>query len=140
MPKFEFIKPVLQHTASKQFKTIRRFGLYSRCSSLRHEIAKFLLAHQPPDKIKEFDWRNNITDFTCEDPLICNKCGQELTLFSITYRDKSGALKTIEKDDRFSETAPLKPSENTQQNEKPRWRQICLPSMSYWRDNSSRCH
>ena len=131
MPKFEFIKAVLQHTASKQFKTIRRFGLYSRRSSLKYEIAKSFLTTLLPEKIKAFDWRKNLTAFTGKDPLACDKCGENLTLFSITYRDKFGSLKTIVKDDWFYETIPLKPSKDIRQDEKPRRHQICLPAMSY---------
>ena len=131
MPKFEFIKAVLQHTASKQFKTIRRFGLYSRRSSLKYEIAKSFLTTLLPEKIKAFDWRKNLTAFTGKDPLACDKCGENLTLLSITYRDKFGSLKTIVKDDWFYETIPLKPSKDIRQDEKPRRHQICLPAMSY---------
>jgi hypothetical protein len=132
MPKFEFIKAVLQHTSSKQFKTIRRFGLYSRRSSVKYEIAKSLLTPPSLEQIQTFDWRKNLTAFTGKDPLACDKCREKLTLFSITYRDKSGTLKTIEKNDWFYETIPLKPSEDIlQDDEKPRWHQICMPAMSY---------
>lgn len=131
MPKFEFINAVLMHTASKQFKTVRRFGLYSRRSSVKYEIAKSLLPHPSSKEFKAFDWRKNLAAFTGRDPFACDKCGGEFVLFSITYRDKSGALKTIEKDDWFYETGPLRPSEDILQDEKPRWRQICLPAMSY---------
>ena len=133
MPKFEFIKAVLQHTASKQFKTIRRFGLYSRRSSLKYEIAKGLLetCFTPMTKLKEFSWRKNLAIFTGKDPLTCDKCGQDLTLFSITYRDKTGALKTIEKNDWFYEDILTRHLETFPQDEKPRWHQICMPTMPY---------
>jgi hypothetical protein len=131
MPKFEFIKAVLQHTSSKQFKTVRRFGLYSRRSSLKYEIAKSFLSTPSPEQLKAFNWRKNLAAFTGKDPLACDKCGEKFTLFSITYRDKYGILKTIEKDDWFYETIPLKPSEDTRPDEKPRWHQIYLPAMSY---------
>ncbi len=131
LPKFEFIKAVLQHTSSKQFKTIRRFGLYSRRSSLKYEIAKDLLdaCFKPITELKEFSWRKNLTIFTGKDPLSCDKCGQDLTLFSITYRDKTGTLKTIDKDDWFYETIPLKPSRDTWQNEEAKRRQLYLSAM-----------
>lgn len=141
MPKFEFIKAVLQHTSSKQFKTIRRFGLYSRRSSVKYEITKNFLetsfgstaltTSKPMAKLKEFDWRKNLTIFTGKDPLACDKCGQDLTLFSITYRDKTGTFKTIEKNDWFYEDIPTKHLETFPQNEKQRWHQICMPAMPY---------
>jgi len=80
-------------------------------------------------KLKEFDWRKNLTIFTGKDPLACDKCGQDLTLFSITYRDKTGTLKTIEKDNWFYETIPFKPSRDTWQNEEAKRRQLCLSAM-----------
>ncbi len=141
MPKFEFIKAVLQHTSSKQFKTIRRFGLYSRRSSVKYETAKSFLetsfgstaltTSKPMAKLKEFDWRKNLTIFTGKDPLTCDKCGQDLTLFSITYRNKTGTFKTIEKNDWFYENTPTKHLETFPQNEKQRWHQICMPAMPY---------
>jgi len=138
MPKFEFIKAVLQHTSSKHFKTIRRFGLYSRRLSVKYTTAKNLLetstvltATKPMTKLTKFDWRQNLTLFTGKDPLACDKCGEDLTLFSITYRDKTGTLKTVEKDDCFYEDIPAKPLKPLLKNEKPRWNQICMPSMPY---------
>lgn len=134
MPKFEFIKAVLQHTSSKQFKTIRRFGLYSRRSSVKYEAAKNLLEtrFKPMTGLKDFDWRENLAIFNGKDPLACEKCGQELALFSITYRDKHGTLKTIEKDDWYYEEDPVKHFENLRAiDEEASRRQICMPTMSY---------
>jgi len=95
MPKFEFIKAVLQHVSSKQFKTARRFGLYSRRSTFKYQKTKSLL---PPSNIKQtrqFNWRRNLTLFNNKDPLTCPKCGGEMELYKITYIDKSGSFKTI---------------------------------------------
>jgi len=131
MPKFEFIKAVLQHTTSKQFKTVRRFGLYSRRSFAKYEIAKSLLPPQSTENIKEFNWRRNLTTLTNKDPLACEKCGQQMALWSITYRDKSGTLKTIYKDDWFNETSPPESFEDIRQDETQRWRQISMSEVSY---------
>lgn len=95
MPKFEFIKAVLQHVASKHFKTVRRFGLYSRRSSAKYERAKSLLPLPHKENLPEFNWRKNLIAFTGKDPLRCNKCGYEMDLFKVTYPDKFGFLKTI---------------------------------------------
>lgn len=131
IPKFEFIKAVLQHTSSRQFKTIRRFGLYSRRSSAKYERTKSLLPPQTIDLPKEFSWRKNLTILTNKDPLACEKCGYEMTLWSITYHNKSGTLKTIDKDIWHNKAFSSKPIESICKNEKQRWRQISLPSMSY---------
>jgi hypothetical protein len=131
MPKFEFIKAVLQHTASRHFKTIRRFGLYSRRSSAKYETAKALLetCFKPMAKLKGFDWRKNLTLFTGKDPIICDKCGEEFILFSITYRDKFGSLKTIEKDDWYSETLSWQPIKDAWQSEEAKQGQLYLSAM-----------
>lgn len=130
MPKFEFIKAVLQHTASKQFKVVRRFGLYSRRSSAKHQIACSLLRPQRIEKTPKFNWRRNLTALTNKDPLACDKCGNDLILSTITYADKFGSLKTINKDDWLYEDHLSQSFENVQE-EKQSWRQISLPSMSY---------
>jgi len=131
MPKFEFIKAVLQHTTSKQFKTVRRFGLYSRRSLAKYEIAKSLLPSQTPETTTQFNWRQNITALTNKDPLVCESCGQEMILFSITYVDKFGSFKTIYKDDWFYETSPPESFENSCQDEAQGRRQICMSEVSY---------
>lgn len=131
MPKFEFIKAVLQHTVSKHFKTVRRFGLYSRRSCAKYEIAKSLLSLQSTESVKEFNWRRNLIALTNKDPLVCETCGQEMILFSITYLDKSGTLKTIEKDDWFNETSPPDSFESSWQDEAQRERQISMSEVSY---------
>lgn len=131
MPKFEFIKAILQHTASKQFKTVRRFGLYSRRSLTKYEIAKSLLPPQASETTAQFNWRQNITALTNKDPLACDACGQEMILFSITYLDKFGSLKTINKDDWFNETSPPESFKNFWQGEAQSQRQICMSEVSY---------
>lgn len=131
MPKFEFIKAILQHTASKQFKTVRRFGLYSRRSLAKYEIAKSLLPPQTAEITTQFNWRQNITALTNKDPLVCESCGQEMILFSITYVDKFGSLKTINKDAWFYETSPPESFENLYQDEAQRQHQICMSEVSY---------
>jgi len=130
MPKFEFIKVVLQHTASKQFKVVRRFGLYSRRSSVRCEIASSLLTAQRIEKTQKFNWRRNVTALTNKDPLSCDKCGIEMILSAITYSDKFGSLKTINKDDWLYEGNPSQSFKNVQE-EKQTWRQVSLSSMPY---------
>jgi len=88
LPKFEFIYNVLQHIQAKHFKTVRRQGLYARRSSYKYQIAKeLLLPPQKKNKFPEFNWRQNIISFTGKDPLLCDKCGNEMVLFEITYFD-----------------------------------------------------
>lgn len=106
MPKFEFIKAVLQHVASKHFKTVRRFGLYARRSAEKYEIAKGLLPSSKPQKVPQFNWRRNLTNLTSKDPLLCESCGSEMDLYQITYKDKFGFFKTIGGTDWIYEETP----------------------------------
>lgn len=95
LPKFEFIYSVLQHIPDKHFKTVRRQGLYARRSSAKYQIAKELFTPRPKNtEFPEFNWRGNIIKFTGKDPLCCDKCGNEMTLYKITYFDGS-EYKTI---------------------------------------------
>jgi hypothetical protein len=95
LPKFEFIKAVVQHIPDKQFKMVRRVGLYSRRSNAKYEIAKQLLEPATKEEISKFNWRRNVTNYTGKDPLRCNKCGNEMVVCKITYFDKYGNRKTI---------------------------------------------
>ena len=95
MPKFDFIKAVLLHVSSKHFKTVRRFGLYSRRAKDKIKIARRLLPQPSQKNIQRFSWRRNLTAFTNKDPLTCSECGNEMELYKITYPDTFGNLKTI---------------------------------------------
>ena len=88
LPKFEFIYSVVRHIPDKQFKTVRRQGLYARRSSSKYQIANELFSPAPKNtKFPEFNWRENILKFTGKDPVSCDKCGEEMELFKITYYD-----------------------------------------------------
>lgn len=95
MPKFEFIQAVLQHTSAKQFKMVRRFGIYSRKSTQKYQQAKSLLPEQTTNPLPNFSWRKNLVIFGGKDPLTCHKCGQGVVLDSINYYDKFGFLRTV---------------------------------------------
>ena len=97
IPKFEFIFAVLIHTTSKNFKTIRRFGLYSRRSSDNYQIAISLLDSQDYLPFVKFNWRFNLTSFNNKDPLSCDLCGTEMLLWSITYFNPDGLPKSVPK-------------------------------------------
>jgi len=132
MPKFEFIKAVLIHVSSKHFKTIRRFGLYSRRSSKKFQIAESLPGQSDLTHSPYFNWRKNVTSFTKDDPLLCPQCKGEMELFSITYFDKFGNRKSIQFNDWFYDepqhSQPLRISNN---ETKTKERQIYLLKMQY---------
>ena len=43
--------------------------------------------------IKPFSWRKNVKEYTGKDPLKCEKCGGEMLLYKVVYRNKNGDLK-----------------------------------------------
>jgi hypothetical protein len=116
MPKFEFILSVLQHTSSKHFKIIRRFGLYSRRSSAKYQTAVSLLDPQMAMPFLKFNWRFNLTSYNGHDPLRCDSCNTELHLWSITYLDNCGLPKTIPKDEPWYNQLPFRITQNVRKN------------------------
>ena len=130
MPTFAFISAVLMHVSSKNFKTIRRFGLYARRSKKKLNTAASLLPTHSFLQSQQFDWRNNVIAFTRSDPLSCPHCKTEMDLYSITYYNTSNNQKTIHFDDWFTELIP--PPKHTERcNNAPRKDyQLSLPEMS----------
>lgn len=98
LPKFEFIKAVLQHVTENQFKVVRRFGLYARRGSVSYQTAYEVLTREIiPElaSVSRFNWRENVSKYTGEDPLSCPRCGNEMDLFQLTYPDGYGGYKTV---------------------------------------------
>ena len=94
MPTLEFIYAVLIHTSSKNFKVVRKYELYSRRSSY-YQLAKLYLPAKLPNSTNSFEFKNNILNFSEVNPFICEDCHFELVLYSISYFDSFGELKTI---------------------------------------------
>lgn len=94
MPKFEFIKSVLQHIVPKGFKIIRRVGLYSRRSKSKYETASRILRPRPTPPTSRFNWRRNIIKYSGKDPLQCDHCNCKMELYQITYPTPNG-YKTV---------------------------------------------
>lgn len=100
LPKFEFIKAVLQHITESQFKVVRRFGLYARRGSASYQTAYEVLTGGVVSEVvivprSRFNCRKNVSRYTGEDPLSCPRCGNEMELFQLTYPDGYGGYKTV---------------------------------------------
>lgn len=130
MPKLAFIKAVLQHTSGRQFKTVRRFGLYARRAGEKYQQAVSLLATAEPEKMNQFSWRKNLIRFSGKDPLRCPVCGKEMQLSQITYRNKWGFLETVKVNRGVKEETLTKFYEEEMQDEKERRYQVHLSEMS----------
>lgn len=116
IPKLEFILAVLQHTSSKHFKIIRRFGLYSRRSATKYQTAVSFLDPQTAMPFIKFNWRFNLTIFNHHDPLCCDICNTELHLWSITYFDNCGLPQTIPKDEPWYNQPSFRMTQNVREN------------------------
>jgi len=94
----EFIGKITQHISPKGFKTVRRYGIYSR---RRNKISKQivylynfikqvsirdLLNEKKSSKIKK-SWKERIIESFGINPLKCNKCGTEKILWKIWHKD-----------------------------------------------------
>lgn len=95
MPTMEFIKSVLQHMSGRQFKTVRRFGLYARRAGAKYQKAVSALRPKKEETVSPFSWRKNLIRLSGKDPLVCSVCGNQMKLYEITYVDKFGFLKSI---------------------------------------------
>jgi hypothetical protein len=129
MPKLEFIKAVLQHTSGRQFKTVRRFGLYARRAGEKYQQAVSLLPASDQETVRQFSWRKNLIRFGGKDPLRCSVCGSEMKLYQITYVNKWGFLKSITIDEGREEEGFTKFLEEEIQDDRQRY-QVHLSEMS----------
>ncbi len=95
----EFIGKITQHICPKGFKTVRRYGLYSRrknkiSKQIVHlynfvkelSIDKFLKAREL-EKVKKKTWKQRIIDTFGRNPIKCSKCNKEKFLWKIWHKD-----------------------------------------------------
>lgn len=95
----DFIGALIRHIPDKNFKTIRRYGIYScRIKSL---MKKIVSNHQRKIKrmlvslkaaLKPMKWNERIHEEFGENPLECVKCGEYLEFCGMSVR-KNGSLK-----------------------------------------------
>lgn len=86
LPKAEFIKRVLRHTPPKYFKTTRFYGIYSnRKKKQLVPLAKKLAKAKGIKSPKKQSWRERKMKHSGKDPLLCPRCGKELTLIEVTH-------------------------------------------------------
>jgi hypothetical protein len=133
MPKLAFIKAVLQHTSGRQFKMVRRFGLYARRAGAKYQQAVSLLPTAEEAMVGKFSWRKNLITFRGKDPLRCSVCGREMQLYQITYVNKWGFLESIKVNEGLEERILKKFFEEETQDERERYReryQVYLSEMS----------
>jgi len=95
----EFIGKITQHIVPKGFKTVRRYGIYSR---RRNKISKEivylynfikqmsidkLLRDKKQEAEKKKTWKERIIDNFGRNPIQCKRCGIEKILWKIWHKD-----------------------------------------------------
>ena len=98
----EFIGKITQQIHKKGFKTVRRYGLYSRRSSKRSQeiihLYRFmrqrnineLLKSRKENTIKK-SWKQKMIEFFGKNPLSCKKCNSEMELYRV-WHERYGLL------------------------------------------------
>ena len=95
----EFIAALIRHIPDKNFKTIRRYGLYSRrikkvvkevVKEIQSKIKRLLL--NVSTALKPMKWADRITECFGENPLKCSSCGN-LFVFRGIAVSKNGKLR-----------------------------------------------
>jgi hypothetical protein len=85
--KDQFIREVLRHIMPPNFKTTRFYGLYANRKKktlvpLAREFASVELIRAFREKES---WRERRKKYSGQDPLLCPRCGKQLTLIAITH-------------------------------------------------------
>lgn len=95
----EFIGRTTQHILPKGFRTVRRYGLYSR---RRNKISKQIvhlynftkqksidkfLKNRELENIKKKSWKERIIETFARNPLYCSKCNKEKILWKVWNED-----------------------------------------------------
>lgn len=90
----EFIAKIIRHIPEKHFRQIRYAGCYST-RSRKHDltVARAALKLEQGKSPVSLTWRERRRRANGFDPLICPRCGTELTLVKVAYRSRDGPLK-----------------------------------------------
>lgn len=95
----DFIGKITQHILPKGFRTVRRYGVYSRKKNkIAKEIVHLynfmkqmnirdLLNEKNKNNEKKKTWKQRIIDNFGDNPLMCTKCHKEKILWKIWHKD-----------------------------------------------------
>lgn len=89
-----FLAKLVRHIPEKHFRQIRYGGIYSMRSRKRDlAAARACLKLEQGKEPQPMNWRERRLRENGLDPLICPRCGAELTLVKVAYRSRDGPLK-----------------------------------------------
>jgi len=121
----EFVGKITQHIAPKGFRTVRRYGVYSRTKNkiskeivhlynfMKQMSIKNLLEEKKKINQKKKTWKERIIENFGVNPILCNKCGKEKMLWKIWHKDY-GVIYDI-RETRNMEEILYEPKENRTQ-------------------------
>jgi hypothetical protein len=90
----EFIARLIRHIPDKHFRQIRYGGIYAtRSRGHDLDVARACLKLEQRKDVEPMKWRERRRKENGLDPLICPRCGNELTLVKVAYRSRDGPLK-----------------------------------------------
>lgn len=88
-PVAKFIEMVLQHVPPKNFKSTRFYGIYANKKRKKLiPLVKNLIGAENMKSFPKQNWRERRKKYSGVDPIICPKCGQEMTLIAVTYSER----------------------------------------------------
>lgn len=96
LPVMEFIGKIIMHIPKKNFKMVRRYGLYRRDINKlsKKSVELQVYRKKKPDvekKAKRKTWKERIIESFGKNPIKCSKCGKEMELWEI-WNEKSGTI------------------------------------------------
>lgn len=95
----EFIGKITQHILPKGFRTVRRYGVYSRNKNkiakeimhlynfMKQKTIKDMLDYKKKQTQKKKNWKERIIESFGKNPLKCKRCGEEKILWKIWHKD-----------------------------------------------------
>jgi|LFRM01.1.fsa_nt_gb ribosomal protein S27E len=119
LPVLEFIGKIIMHIPKKNFKMVRRYGLYRRdLNKLSKKSVELQVYYKGKPKEKtdteKKTWKQRIIESFGKNPIKCPKCGKEMELWEI-WNEKSGTIYHI-----FDEWKSLKEVPDLNAKEKER--------------------
>ena len=92
----DFIGKIIMHIPKKNFKMVRRYGLYRRdLNKISKKSVELQLYYKGKSKVNtetgKKTWKQRIIDSFGKNPIKCPKCGKEMELWEI-WNEKSGTI------------------------------------------------
>lgn len=138
LPVQEFIGKVVRHVPERYFKMVRYYGIYSRKRKSKSQKIMSVWKKFKRLEYKRTYWRQRMLKAFGKDPLVCSKCGQEMTVYDIVYPKYGSMLKIVQRrmlEAYEKEEAKLR-EELSKQNQGGR---VSVYGVWYERDHTRRC-